>query len=267
MYLQTGTVATYYEVSGTGSEVVFIHGHALDARQWEPQWEPFCRRHRCLRYDLRGHGRSSAPPGRYGLDRYADELRALLDGAGFRQPAVIGLSFGALVAMELALTAPQRVGGLVLVDAALEGFPYSEEYRSAWRRLRQEAGVKGVGQALERAWFGSALFHPLRSRPERFEKIRQMAQGYSGAEYKGSQARREPAATVLHRLDQIRHPTLVVIGEQDSPDFQNIASLLVDKISGARKLVIPKAGHLSCFENPAAFNPPVLEFLAALPPR
>ena len=265
MYQQTLTVATYYEMGGSGSEVVFLHGHALDARQWEPQWEPFCRRHCCLRYDLRGHGRSSAPPDGYRLERFAEELRTLLDAAGFLRPALVGLSFGGLIALELALAAPQRVGGLVLVDSALEGFAYSEEYRSGWRRLRQAARRDGVAQALESAWLSTPLFHPLRGRPQRFEKIRRMARGYSGAEYFDSAPRRESAATVLHRLGQIGCPTLVVVGEHDSSDFQKIASLLVEKIGGAQKLVIPQAGHLSCFENPAAFNPPVLEFLASLP--
>ncbi|HEX9637259.1 MAG TPA: alpha/beta fold hydrolase [Acidobacteriota bacterium] len=265
MYLQTGTVATHCELGGAGSEVVFIHGHAIDARQWDPQWEPFCARHRCLRYDLRGHGRSSAPPGDYSLDRFAADLEILLNRVGFERPALIGLSFGGLIAMELALSAPQRVRGLVLVDTALEGFAYSEAYRRGWRAVRQAARRDGVRRALEQAWLSSELFRPLRGQPARFEQIRRMAQGYSGVEYLHDRSRREPAQTVLHRLQQIRCPTLVLTGERDSDDFHAIATLIGEKISGARRLVIRGAGHLSCFENPAAFNPAVLDFLADLP--
>jgi 3-oxoadipate enol-lactonase len=262
-YIQTGQVATHYQLEGSGSELVFVHGTTIDGRIWDPQWPSFCRRHRCLRYDRRGCGRSSAPASGYDAAQLAADLELLLDGVGMRRPALIGLSSGGMIGMELALRAPERVRALVLVDSALDGFDYSNEHRSAWRQFRAAVRSRGVAPALEEVWRTAPLFQPLRGQPQRFARIRELGRDYRAAEFL-DRSPRPARPAMIERLGAIRCPTLVLVGERDSTDFQSIATLLARSITGARLARIAGAGHLSNFEQPERFNRLVLDFLSSL---
>src|SRR5688572_32554357 len=94
----TTTSGLFYEVSGAGESVVFIHAFSVDRRMWEPQIAAFDKRFKVVRYDLRGHGRSAAPDGPY--TGYGD-LRDVLDVLGIQRATLVGLSAGSEVALNL----------------------------------------------------------------------------------------------------------------------------------------------------------------------
>src|SRR5258708_29243977 len=91
----------YYEVWGSGSPVVLIPGFTLDTRMWDSQMEPLSRKHRVIRYDLRGGGKSPTPTGPY--TQYED-LAALLHHLGIAQAHIVGLALGG--AIDFALASP-----------------------------------------------------------------------------------------------------------------------------------------------------------------
>lgn len=116
----TGRVAVgggtlYYEVRGSGPPVVLLHAGGLDLTMWDPQVGPVARAFRVIRYDARGHGRSSAPMGPHST---VEDLRALLDHLGVERANLVGISMGAGVALEFAISYPQRVSKLVLVSTS-----------------------------------------------------------------------------------------------------------------------------------------------------
>ncbi len=93
-----------YAVAGDGEPVVFLHGFGLDSEMWEPQWDAFSERHRVIRYDLRGYGRSSLPNGPYS---HVDDLLGLIDFLRARPAHLVGLSMGGRIALRVALQAPE----------------------------------------------------------------------------------------------------------------------------------------------------------------
>jgi 3-oxoadipate enol-lactonase len=110
----------YYEQSGEGSSLVFIHGAFADARIWDPQWKHFSSKYRLLRYDLRGHGRTGVSSlNQYSLATFADDLTALLDTLEVPSPIICGLSWGGSVAQAFAARNPKYPRALILAGTAV----------------------------------------------------------------------------------------------------------------------------------------------------
>jgi len=138
-------VGLYAEVAGEGPAVVLVHEGICDSRMWEPQWETFTRAHRVLRLDLRGFGRSPLEPGRFSNAR---DLIETLERYGFERAALVGVSLGGRVALEVAIARPELVSTLVLVAAGLPGEEPTDEIRAAW--AEEEAHVGGRPAATAR---------------------------------------------------------------------------------------------------------------------
>jgi 3-oxoadipate enol-lactonase/4-carboxymuconolactone decarboxylase len=211
---------------------------------------------RVLRMDTRGHGASDAPGGDYDLAMLAADARAVLDAAGVARARICGVSLGGMVAMRLALDAPDRVEGLVLActSAAMD--------REAWetrRRTVLEGGLAAIEQmALER--FFSDHFR--RTHRAEVETVRQGLrtldpQGYAGC----CAAVRD--MDLLAVLPGVQVPTLVLSGARDvSTPFEGHGSKIRDAIPGAQTVVLDTA-HLACLEAPLDFAAAVRRFFAA----
>ena len=111
-----------YQVTGDGPAVVLVHGFGLDMRMLDPQVVDLDARSRMVRYDCRGFGASGPFDPAMGYT-HAGDLLALLDHLAIERAVLAGLSFGGRVVMQAALAAPERVAGLILLDAVLDGVP------------------------------------------------------------------------------------------------------------------------------------------------
>lgn len=249
-----------YETVGADDApaVVFVHGFSLDTRMWDGQVEAFAGRYRVVRYDLRGFGRSAIPdPGV--VYQHDDDLRALLDELGIGRAAIVGLSLGGAVALNFALSYPERVSALVLAASVLPGFEAPE--LAALSRSIWGAGQSHGADAARALWIDCAFFQVANERPETREKLQQMIHDYSGWGWTdrdpGVWANPDCAA----HLGRIAAPTLVVAGERDIPDMLRVADALALGIAGARKVIMPGLGHLPNMEDAGAFGAVVLEFL------
>ncbi len=260
-YADVDAVRLYHEVAGGGHPVVFIHGHSLDCRLWNGQMDRVSRSYTTVRYDLRGHGRSEAPETGYSLAHYARELRGLLDRLGLRRASLVGLSMGGNIAIEYALTYPDLLTTLVLVDTGLVGF--EDDGRSATMMAKRRALVRreGVGETIVRASMMSLSRKGVRWDPKTRALVREMVAGWSGASWLDTSAYPRPEHTQAERVHEISVPTLVMVGQRDGRRFHRIAALLASRISVMRKFVLPDAGHLPPLENPEAFNDGLLDFL------
>ena len=109
-----------FEDRGEGPAVVLVHGHPFDRSMWAPQQEPLGRSFRVIAPDLRGYGQSPATSGTVTMRQLASDVEALLDDLGVESAAVVGLSMGGLVAMELAIASPDRWWALGLVATTAE---------------------------------------------------------------------------------------------------------------------------------------------------
>ena len=264
-HVETNGIVTFYEDTGQGPPVVLIHGHAADLRLWDLQTPALVEAgYRVLRYDVRGHGRSTAPPTGYTWANYALDLRDLLECIAVPRAHVVGLSMGGGIALQLALDFPERVSSLVPVDSTLPGFDHSPEYGGAIEDLVAAVRVEGPRVAFERLWLTHPLFDGLRRFPERFELIRTTALAYAAADYLDETPYAPPERQAADRLAELRAPTLVMVGELDIPDFQIIAEVLAGNIAGARLQVIADSGHVPPLEQPQAFNQALLGFLGGV---
>lgn len=118
--LETGRVPVeggtlYYDVRGSGPPVVLLHAGDMDLTMWDPQVGTLARSFRVIRFDARGHGRSTAPRGPYST---VEDLRSLLDHLGVERAHLVGISMGAGVALNFATTHPERVRSLALVSTS-----------------------------------------------------------------------------------------------------------------------------------------------------
>jgi 3-oxoadipate enol-lactonase len=250
----------YYEIAGSGSPVVLIPGFTLDTRMWDSQMAAFSRKHRVIRYDLRGAGKSPPPTGPYA--QYED-LAALLGHLGVDKAHIVGLSLGGAIAIDFALASPGATLSLIPVDASsVGGYPWPAEL-SAWFADITAAAERGDLAAAKEAWLATDWFAPARTRPEAWAQLLEIAAGYSGWHLQNKNPVQRLTPPAMGRLDAITAPTLVVVGELDLP-FYNLplAEALATQIQGARKVVLSGVGHMANMEDPARFNQAVLEFLA-----
>lgn len=243
----------YYEVAGQGEPLVLIHGFTLDRRVWDDQFDVFAECYRVVRLDLRGFGKSALPTAE--SYRHVDDLRAFFDYLDLQRATLIGLSMGGGVALDYALTYPETVRALVLVDSTLSGFRWNVN----WSVKAREVGL----DAAKKRWLAHPLFAAAFEQPGVAIRIAQIVEDYSGWHW----LNHDPAlgvAPAIQRLAEIRVPTQILIGERDLPDFHTIADILAQGIANAHKEVLRRLGHLLNMESPLAFNDDVLNFLARL---
>ncbi len=247
----------FFEAAGRGAPVVLIHGGQMDRRMWDPQFLPYAKTYRVVRYDVRGYGRSATA-----TLPYSDvaDLVALLDQLGIRKAHLVGLSLGGRIAIDFTLEHPDRVASLTAVAPGLRGFPSDDDERwvAQWRAAQEKGG-----EAAATLWLQDPFMVPAMEHPDLAPRLRELALANARAWLANPllEIRQDPPAA--KRLAEIHVPVLVVIGDRDVPHMQKVADKLSSEIVGAKKVVIPGAGHISNMEKPQAFDRAVLEFLAA----
>jgi 3-oxoadipate enol-lactonase len=254
----------YYELAGTGQRLLFISGTGADLRRSPrltggPQFSAF----ELLEYDQRGLGQSAVPPGPYTMADYADDAAGLLDAVGWEACLVLGVSFGGMVAQELAIRHPGRVRRLVLACTSAGGaggasYPLHELVgQDAQASLETRFGL--LDTRWDAAW-----------RADNPEMVAMIAEGFQlgGPDgHPGEGPLRQLEARSHHdtsaRLGQIRCPTLVCGGRYDGLAPPANSEFLAATIPGA-ELAFFDGGHIFFLQDPAAM-PAILDFLGAEP--
>jgi len=249
-----------YETAGPadGPVVVLLHGFGLDRRMWEPQ-AGLAEQFLLVTYDLRGFG-ASAPMDPAVPYTHAEDLFALLDQLGVGAAALVGLSFGGLVAVQAAAQSPDRVRALVLMDTLLPGVRFDPECRAGFAEVDRQVTAGGVAAGQE-AWLGHPLFAGVRRDPDLAARLAVMVSDYPGQHWLGQDpetASPRPPAEVLGGLTM---PALVLAGEQDMPCFLEMTGILARDIPGAEHTLVPGAGHMVSMERPAEVNALLTGFL------
>jgi 3-oxoadipate enol-lactonase len=259
-------VELYSEVAGEGPEIVLFHEGICDSRMWDRQWEKYTGSHRVLRFDFRGFGRSPLEPGSFASARDALDL---MDRHGFERAALVGVSLGGRVAIEVAVAAPERVAALVLVGSGLPGHDWSEEMKASWEQ--EEAAVRAgdVDKAVDvvlRTWVAG----PGRDLEDVDPQVRADVAEMQRRAYELQVPHLDRddeellVEDVAQRLGEVRAPTLVLVGEEDVPDMRAIADRLAREIPNARFETIADTAHVPSMERPEEFDRLVLGFLESV---
>ena len=239
---------TLHNPGGAGTPLVLSHGFAATSGMWDPNVPALAADRPVVVWDFRGHGESDAPddPSAYSAAASVGDIDALLDVLGAPRAVLAGMSLGGYLTLAYHLAHPDRVAGLVLVDTG-PGFR-NPEARERWNRM-----AEGYARAIERdgALSGSPEVAQARHRDPR------------GLVHTARRTLVQRDDRVLSSLPSVAVPTLVIVGAEDH-DFLAGSEYMATRIPGARKVVLPDAGHAANLDQPAQFDAAVTEFLRGL---
>ena len=252
------TVRLHYDLAGPDDAPVVVFSNSLGANlsMWDAQFPEFSRRYRVLRYDTRGHGESSLPPGPHTLASVADDVLALLDYLAISVASFCGLSLGGMTGMWLARHSPERIHRLIACSAAAK-IGTKESWDARIDLVRRE-GMQAVAPGILDRWFTPA-FHT--SAPGAVASVRRTVEeapvdGYSA----GCAVVRD--ADLGECLSGIHIPTLIANGTSDPVTPPTDGQFLAAHIPGARYSEFAGA-HLFTVESAPEFTAQALGFLGA----
>ncbi len=254
----TMRVGTRVLQAGSGPPLVFVHGVGMSADYWRPQLEAFATDFTVLTYDILGHGKSGLPPPSPTLAHYAAQLHAVTDPVG---PAiVVGHSMGALIALEYALSQPERVVKVVAMNAV---FCRTAKQLAAVqaRALDLEGGRSAAGreQTLAR-WFGSPIPAELSPAARWVDSALQTvdALGYART------YRLFATSDTAHRgrLSMLDIPALFLTGELDSNSSPSMARAMASETRDGIAVILPAQRHMMSLAAPDLVNDVVRRFIA-----
>ena len=257
MKLNANGIEINYTIEGDGPLVTLSHSLACNLSMWDGQARALAGRYRVLRYDTRGHGQSSAPPGAYSLELLAEDLHGLLTGLGATETHFVGLSMGGMIGQIFALKHPAMVRSLTLCDTTSR---YPAEAWPLWEERIRTVEAKGMEAMVEptlQRWFTE----PFRKRrPDVLDPVRAMIRNTPPAGFIGC-CHAIPRINVTDRLKEVRCPALVIVGEDDPGTPVAMAREIHAALPGAELAILRSAAHLSNLEQPEEFNRVLLGFL------
>jgi pimeloyl-ACP methyl ester carboxylesterase len=267
MFVTSGAAELACDVTGAraegGSDVLLLHAGVTDMRSWQPLVDRLAGRHRCIRFDARGYGRT-----RYrredGWSPVADAV-AVLDAAESDRAVVVAGSMGGATAIDLALGHPERVTGLVLIGSAVSGAPYPDLTEGPTARLTalaeaaEEAGDLDELNRLEAwMWLDGPAAEEGRVGGDLRELFLEMNRRALAAEHPGDKA---PAPEAWPRLAEITVPALVMAGRLDTEEVLPVSRQLARELGNARLLLLDGVGHLPHLEGDPATLGAVSDFV------
>ena len=263
-------VEIYYQVTGEGYPLVMAHEFAGDITSWEPQVNYFSRRYQVITYCHRGYPPSEVPddPEAYSQDLQVEDLARLLRHLGIEQAHIGGLSMGGTLTVGFAIAHPEMCRSLVIASAGA-GSDSGDRERlvASWQSLSESMTTEGMEKFADGYARGAERLQFLRKDPMGWAKFHaglaaHSAQG-SSLTFRGVQMKRKTIYQLEKELQQIRIPTLVMIGDEDTPCVEP-AIFMKQNIPGAGLAVFPQAGHTINLEEPDLYNRTVSDFLTAV---
>jgi len=257
----------FFEDQGSGPCVVLGHSFLCNGEMWAGQVPPLAERFRVVNIDLRGHGRSGPVTTDSTLYDLVGDVLAVLDHLGIERAVWAGLSVGGMVALRAALTVPDRVAGLVLLDthAGAETLLKAVRYRALGLGARL-VGFRPLLPAVTPLMFGAT------TRRQRPELVRHWEESFTKLHVPSILrlltvlVRRD---SVVDRLPEIDVPALVMVGEEDRAlppacSEEIAAGLGRSALGEARFIKVPAAGHLLSLEQSSIVTGAMLEFLSGV---
>jgi pimeloyl-ACP methyl ester carboxylesterase len=257
--LESQGVQIYFDDVGAGEPIVLGHSFLCSGEMWAPQVERLAGRFRLINVDLRGHGRSGQADEPFTLYDVVQDTVAVLDHLGIERAVWAGLSIGGMVALRAALVVPERVSALILLDTDAGA-------EVAYKRLKY--GVMALGtRLLGIRPFLSPIVRLMFGRSTR--RANQILVNEWKARFAGvhlpsilncltALMQRD---SVVHRLEEIQVPSLVLVGEEDASLPLALSQRIAAGLRDSRLVQVPTAGHLTALEQPEAVTAAMAGFL------
>jgi pimeloyl-ACP methyl ester carboxylesterase len=255
----------YYEETGSGTPVIFIHEFAGDLRSWEPQLRLFARYFRCIAYNARGFPPSDVPEdaARYSQEIARDDAIAVLDHLKIDRAHVVGISMGGFAALHVGIAYPKRVRSLVVAGCGYGAEPD--------KKAKFQAECEAAAASFEANWAEAAKKYTLGPTRVQFQNkdprgwaefARQFSDGSSKGHartMRGVQMKRPSLYELTGAMSELSVPTLIITGDEDDPCLEP-ALLMKRHIRTAGLVMLPWSGHTINIEEPEPFNQALLDF-------
>ena len=253
--LVCGGNSVFFEASGAGIPIVFIHDGLLHSKGFDHQYEFFKEHYTVIRYDRPGYGQSPPP-----VSAISDTttLKDLLTQIGIEKAILIGGSAGGRIALDFAVAHSNMVHAIVLVGPALSGFEFTEHmwYRG-WRNKWGDTIEEMITFWENDPW----LISQENVNAKRFFRDTLLA---SQTNLKNYEVENLDEVQAINHLSEIGMPVLVMIGESDIADNHSMAGIIQNGILDAQRVIVTQSGHLVYVEQPEKFNKLMGEFLEKL---
>lgn len=250
-------ISINYKVEGSGPWVTLSHSLCCDLTMWDELAVSLAPTFTVLRYDTRGHGKTSVPEGAYSFEQMTTDVVGLLEALDVESTHFVGLSMGGMIGQHLALAAPQRVDQLVIANSTSRIPPETGALWDERIAMVRAHGCAGVAEGTLGRWFTPGF---RAARPEVIRRIGKLITDTSANGYIGC-AEAIRRLDITARIGGIVAPTLVIVGADDPGTPPAMSKVMAATIPGARLEIIPSASHLSCIEQPEIFNRLVIDFL------
>ena len=269
-YAKVNAVKLYYEETGSGTPIFFVHEFAGDFRSWEPQVRAFARRYRCITYNARGYPPSDVPESlaKYSQDIHVDDIAGLLDALKIRRAHVVGCSMGGYAAVHFAIRYANRALSATAIGA---GFGSDPDKRSQFLEDTEAQAKRfdrlGMPDAVSDYKVGPSRVQFQNRDPRGFDEFAQQfaepsALG-SANTLRGVQAKRPTVYSLEKGLRRCKVPMLIVSGDEDDNCLE--PGIFMKRVCmSANLLVVPATGHAVNLEEPDLFNRVLLDFMTAV---
>lgn len=266
-YADSNGVKLYYEETGAGVPIIFVHEFGGDYMSWEPQVRHFSRRYRCITFNARGYPPSDVPENgdAYSQEIARDDVVNVLRHLEIERAHVVGLSMGSFAALHVGVHYAEMAMSIVVAGGGYGALPAVHEQFQAESRASadqfEKLGVPEVAPA-----YGA---HPFRTAfrdkdPRGYEEFQERLAAHStlGAvlTMRGVQAQRPAYTEFEDALRAMTVPVLIIAGDEDDPSLES-SLYLKRTVPSAALCVLPKSGHAMNLEEPALFNRFVEDFI------
>jgi pimeloyl-ACP methyl ester carboxylesterase len=215
---------------GAGPVLVLLHEGVGDARMWDPVWPQLTAGFRAIRYDVRGYGRSPAPTENFSL---LTDLLAVLDHFGIGSAHIVGCSMGGGTAIDLALAEPHRVRSLVLLCPGISGYDWPDEPEvDAQFQALSPGDEDGAVDLIVHLWGAAG--------PDPF--VAELALSAARA-WPGEQEFHQEDQPAFGRLQEIRVPSVIMVGDKDRPPLIESNEEAARRIPGCKLIRMPGVDH------------------------
>jgi 3-oxoadipate enol-lactonase len=263
-FVRAGAITVHYDLAAPRDAPVVMLANSLgcNLHLWDDQVNALVRKHRVLRYDMRGHGLTDTTPdddpAAGSIATLAGDAVELLDALGIHRVSFVGLSIGGMVAQRIGARHPERIDALVICATGNQvGPPSVWDARIA---TVEREGVEAIVEPTMQRWFTA---HAHEARPELVQGFRNMVARTPKSGYlAGCRAVRDADLRADDAL--IRARTLILEGAHDPTATPEIGAVLQQAIAGSQLRVLSSAAHIMNAEQPVAFNEALLAFLEAV---
>lgn len=269
-YIDASGAKLYYEETGSGYPIVFVHEFGSDCREWKTQVRYFSRAYRCITYNARGYPPSDVPDdlNLYGWEFSADDIAAVMRGVGIDRVHIVGLSMGGYAALQFGLRHPGKASAIVAAGAGT-GSPPS--LREAWLKEAPATArgfiERGMDAMAEDMGHSSTRIQLKHKDPRTWQDFMDHLRQHSARGMSNTMARYQTLRPSLHdfqdQFARLTTPVLLAVGDEDAPCIETNL-MLKAAIPGAGLWICPNTGHAINLEEPAAFNAQVESFLSAV---